>query len=520
MVAPHRVGEKAEFTILRGWISVVVPRKARIALDARVVNNAAELIDALQDYLIMEGSRTEGQAAIFGKMSSEGGKERGAVLSCYKCGKPGHKAAECWGEENSPRFYQPAVGSSSGLAKISCYACGEEGNKSSQCPNKNGIGKTDPKFLKQVKAEPKEVPSKPMRRIWRHQNHDTVLKMKVNSQEASVLLDSGSSITVVPENMVVQAQRTGETVAIRAFGAKQHLVLPMAEVPFEVGDLHWVEPVALAPVEEEVEQEVVYGLNLLSKRGMELVVLANRGNQANVRQLTAWAQPKSGFQEDEKEVEVVAAVSDRKSGEESTGDGIPVEDRPAGVPEPVVKEVLEEQRSEVGCLVEEEEEYDEALALGLQSREKPLRLRRLTVIRDLKLDEKEGSEMGRVCATPAISGEGLDSSETSSGVVGRTGEELEACHYPMVCFCDVCINLLSSVKSNSLNKDEIQPGRAASGEEKPKVQQSRLTGFISIGGDVGIAHKEKEEEGGASPQSRRKKTLEEGRVQRANDSAD
>ena len=41
-----------------------VSKKARMVLDARAVNNAIELIDALQDHLVMEGDRTEGQAAV------------------------------------------------------------------------------------------------------------------------------------------------------------------------------------------------------------------------------------------------------------------------------------------------------------------------------------------------------------------------------------------------------------------------------------------------------------------------
>ena len=62
----------------------------------------------------------------------------------------------------------------------------------------------------------------------------TVLKMKVNSQEAPVLLDSGSSITVVPETMVAHAQRTGERVAIRAFGAKKSYCCPWLRYPLKL----------------------------------------------------------------------------------------------------------------------------------------------------------------------------------------------------------------------------------------------------------------------------------------------
>ena len=495
LLSPSKVGPEVEFALLRAWVGSVGPKRARAALDSRAVSTAAELIDTLQDHLILEGDRTEGQAAIFKRAGGEGSKDRMSPLTCFKCGKQGHKAVDCWGGENSS--YQPAVGSGSsfgsGPGKINCYACGEEGHKSTQCPHKNRIVKTEPNLGKQVKAEPKEVPSKPMRRIWRNQHHDTVLKMKVNSQEAPVLLDSGSSITVVPETMVAHAQRTGERVAIRAFGAKEKLLLPMAEVPFEVGSLSWMEPVALAPVEAGCEQEVVYGLNLLSQRGMDLVLLANKGNPVNVRRLTAWVESKDLCQRERKEAVVVAAVSGRKSREESTGDGKPVEDRPAGGPEPAVnEEAIGGQRSEDGLLEEKEEEYVEALAEELQSREKPMRLRRLTIISNLELEEEEGSKVGGACVggacvTPAINSGELDSSETAyetaSGVVGRTREELEACQFPMVCFCDVCLNSLSNNKSSSLEKGE-----------EPKIQQSRTTGSISIGGDVGSAHIEREED--------------------------
>ena len=98
------------------------------------------------------------------------------------------------------------------------------------CPNRNGNGKAEPNLIKNIKAEPKDVPVKPIRRIRKSHPTDSCLSMMVNSQEASVLLDSGSSITVVPESMVAQGQRTGDTVAVRAFGAKTDLLLHMAEV--------------------------------------------------------------------------------------------------------------------------------------------------------------------------------------------------------------------------------------------------------------------------------------------------
>ena len=405
------------------------------------------------------------------------------------------RAAECWGGESSSSSSQPAV-SGSTPSKIICYTCREEGHKSTQCPK-----------IKVEKMGPKEADNvKPLRRIWRNKNHDTVLSMKVNSQEASVLLDSGSSITVVPEPMVAQARRTGDTVAVKAFGAKKHLVLLMAEVSFEVGSLRWVEPVALAPVEDGFEKGVVYGLDLLSKRGMDLVLIANQGNQANKRRLTAWAQAEE-YPQGEKEEAVAGAVE--KSCEVSTGEGDSVADRPAEAPKPVASEIaIGKRRSGAESLVEKDEEgCVESLAVEKESseeRDEPRHLRRLIVLTKLDIAKEEGREVGGVGAQL-----GPDSS-----VVGRMEAKLEAYHHSEVCFCNLCINLVPSMKHRRQNMEQ-------SDREDQLRRQPRSPAFVSIGGDVGTAHIEKREEGGTSPHRRRKKkNLEEDKVQRAHDSAD
>ena len=102
-----------------------------------------------------------------------------------------------------------------------------------------------------------------------HPNRDTFLTMLVNGQKVPVLLDSGSAITVVPSVMVAQAQMTGETVELKGFAAREAMILPLAEIPFAVKSSSRNEIVALAPPGAEVE--VVYGLDLTSTRGLELV---------------------------------------------------------------------------------------------------------------------------------------------------------------------------------------------------------------------------------------------------------
>ena len=266
MVAPLRPSEDLEFAILRPWICSVIPKKARAVLDARTVTTAVDLIDALQDHLMVEGDRTEGQAAIFRKQAHSGegsGEKRVSNSNCFKCGKPGHKAFECWqgkSSSGSSGSYKPAANPSSAPTKIICYTCGEEGHKSPQCPK-----------IKIEKTGSKEGKARPVKRIWRSQPKDAVLNGKVNGQEASILLDSGASITVVPEVMVTPDQKTGSTVAVKPLGSKVPLLLPTADVSFEIGNMKWEEHVALAPLEEGYENEVLYGLDLKSQRGLELV---------------------------------------------------------------------------------------------------------------------------------------------------------------------------------------------------------------------------------------------------------
>ena len=95
MIAPDIPAPRVEFAMLKGWVGAVIPKRARAALDARVVTKASELIAALQDHLALEGETGSGQTAVFrGKSVVEGHSEKRAPMTCYTCGKAGHRAAE------------------------------------------------------------------------------------------------------------------------------------------------------------------------------------------------------------------------------------------------------------------------------------------------------------------------------------------------------------------------------------------------------------------------------------------
>ena len=298
MVAPGIVGDQEEFAILRGWIGNVISKRARAALGAREVKDAAGLVrSALQDFLMIEGDRGEGQAVTFKKGNSEAPRERSVgSITCYKCGRVGHKAADCWGSKGGSGPKVGSTGTSSVTVKVTCFTCGEEGHKSPQCPRN----------LKGEKAGNKGAQPKPIKRVWENQTGGTQLEGVVNGHEAHVLLDSGADISVVPEDMVSNEQLSKGTVAVRPFGATTPMVLPLAEVEFVIGDLKWSEEVAVAPMLEGVNNEVLCSLKLQSERGLKLVLMANGVEQREVARVTTRAQAKTNKQEELEEKACVA----------------------------------------------------------------------------------------------------------------------------------------------------------------------------------------------------------------------
>ena len=281
MVAPLVMDKEMEFRLVKPWVYASVGRRARAVLDARVVTDAESLVRGLQDYLASEGDGVSGKTAVFGGESSnsrrqnyssepekEGrkagmaGGNSGSSMKCFKCGKMGHKAADCW----QGGAGKQEEGSSS---KIVCYICGVEGHKATTCPGK--------------KEAQKGANIKQVQQIRLTEEEDTIIQGKVNGRGASLVLDSGAHITIVPEDMVEEKLKTGECVVLRGFQAETSRTVPTAKVKFEVDGMdEWEETVALAPAEEGKETEVIFGLRLTSPRGLNLVTLANRLGEAEV----------------------------------------------------------------------------------------------------------------------------------------------------------------------------------------------------------------------------------------------
>ena len=338
MVAPLKVPIDLEFAIVKPWVWAIMPRKARMLLDARVVSSPVELIGALQDYLVMEGERLEGQVAVFrkqgssGESSSSSSGEKRIVGACFKCGKAGHKAIDCWqkGSGTGSGFGKNAISGGGAPARvIVCYICGEEGHKSTQCTKKK------------EKSAPKDSQPRQVRKISHREGKAILMKGKVNGREAEILIDSGASITVVPEGIVEPDLKTGGFVELTGFNSEAPLVTPLARVGFKIGHLEWEEEVALVPDIEGKKREVLYGIDLRSERGLQLVLMANEKRNDEVLRVTTRAEAREAEAERKEDERVVAreqpkvvSMSAVDTGTGRLGKGRPVADRPAGSPEP------------------------------------------------------------------------------------------------------------------------------------------------------------------------------------------
>ena len=273
IVAPTKITGEVEYALLKGWVYAVIPRRARTVLDTRAVEDATSLVGALQDFLGLEGEMGEGQTATFKKGSMEG-RERSTVVTCFKCGKVGHKAIDCWGPKGGSTAQKGYVAGSvprgasasaeeTSVVKVICYICGIEGHKSPQCPNK-------------VERSWKGAKPKSVMKIWHGPESCIRLQGSVNGCDTPILLDTGATVSVVSEDVVKEENMTGETVVVKVFGSNKSISLPVATVTVVIGELSWEEKVAVYPLKEGAETEVIYSWNIRSKRGRELVRMVDQ----------------------------------------------------------------------------------------------------------------------------------------------------------------------------------------------------------------------------------------------------
>ena len=304
LLAPTKISEEAEFAFMKGWIFHVIPKGARRVLDTRTLGDSAEVVDALQDYLSLEGVCNSGQAATFKvELAGQGERPRerfSSPLVCFRCGKNGHKAVDCW--QNGSTGQVKAPGGEGYGGKINCFTCGVEGHKSPQCP-KNVKGE------RQGGKEGQLEKAKPVMRIRKGETEGLQVKGTINGWDSLVLLDSGADISLVPEELVSTSQLTGRTVAVRGLGATHSWWLPTAEVPFKIDGSEWIEVVGVVPKKVGVREEVIYSWDVRTERGLALAQLVRKEIPKEVMRVTTRAESRREQQEAEAELTELAACS-------------------------------------------------------------------------------------------------------------------------------------------------------------------------------------------------------------------
>jgi len=115
-------------TIANIW--TLLSNRGRQFLDGRRVNTIQELHDALQSWESTEGSLFPDDAPRPARFQPR----QTSAYNCFKCGKQGHKVAECFSSNRSMSGGNEQHKQSDKNA-ITCFSCGQVGHKSPECPS-------------------------------------------------------------------------------------------------------------------------------------------------------------------------------------------------------------------------------------------------------------------------------------------------------------------------------------------------------------------------------------------------
>ncbi len=155
------------------------------------------------------------------------------------CGKPGHRAFECWFRD-SGNNRNGSGNNGMGQGRVfTCYNCGKEGHRSFECPNKGKSVNT------KKEKEPETVNQFPV--DVRHGCiisclTKNVLKGVINGHNVKVLLDSGANYGMVPPEAYL-----GQKCLVSGIG-DEPLLFELAEAWFKLPGLRIRRKVVVALV--------------------------------------------------------------------------------------------------------------------------------------------------------------------------------------------------------------------------------------------------------------------------------
>ena len=206
--------------------------RARQYMDSQNITDMADLRRVLQSWESTEN------ALIPEEKWPKPAKNFG-VRTCFKCGKLGHRAAECRSNAEPQQKANPA----SGKPTFTCFSCGQAGHKSPDCPNRNG---------KESDEKKKDTARKTLKNnciMTEDSTYPKVVKGKISDYEILLLLDTGAQISIIPEEIIPPAAKTGEVVSVKGFTGVAELS-SIAKVKINVNGVLRDCEVALCPGED------------------------------------------------------------------------------------------------------------------------------------------------------------------------------------------------------------------------------------------------------------------------------
>ncbi len=240
---------------------LALDEKDWVTLDGKMVTTKEELynvvdtIDALRATRRMEAEFDKEES--YKDFSSRHSylKYQGLRNSCFRCGKTGHRAFECrsgysYGRSHTNQSnFQPRY-------SPTCYLCGVQGHISPECPNGSRKEKDQGYENKKDQGTDKNNKENPIL-VKNHRGvknvslvladqHPNIIPATINGNCVDLVLDSGASISVVPESVVNQSQYTNDQVVIVGVTNDSYLA-NVAEIPFNNGKSVIVKEAAVVP---------------------------------------------------------------------------------------------------------------------------------------------------------------------------------------------------------------------------------------------------------------------------------
>ncbi len=267
--------DECHLAVLIALVRRLLPEGGKAYLDNQVIKTYDQLVKAMQGWWTISGGIKVEVLNSKPKPSGGGVGGRVANFECYNCGKTGHKAADCRSKSSAPRD-DVVRKKEDGSPLWTCYTCGQKGHKSTTCPQK---GKGSPVVKKERSAH------KVTHAAWGVE--DNVVVGQVNGNAVVFVLDSGASISVVPDSVVDEGCYMGSTNITDANGGVK--VRKLARVNVQVGRIDRNCIVAVAP-KETLGDKGLFAISLSNKEDFQLVSEYAQGEH---RQVVAAVQTRS-----------------------------------------------------------------------------------------------------------------------------------------------------------------------------------------------------------------------------------